>query len=49
LTVCTGSLFLGALVKLVGRRATTHWGSLATLKKLCADFPDGMATRHCSI
>ena len=49
LTVCTGSLFLGALGKLVGRRATTHWRSLATLKRLCAEFPDGMATRHCFI
>jgi transcriptional regulator GlxA family with amidase domain len=49
LTVCTGSLFLGALGKLVGRRATTHWASLATLKKLSAEFPDGMATEHCSI
>jgi transcriptional regulator GlxA family with amidase domain len=47
LTVCTGSLFFGALGKLTGRRATTHWGSLGTLKKLCAEFPDGIATRHC--
>jgi transcriptional regulator GlxA family with amidase domain len=46
LTVCTGSLFLGALGKLSGRRATTHWGSLGTLKKLCVEFPDGMATSY---
>lgn len=37
LTVCTGSLFLGALGSLAGRTATTHWGALPTLKKLCTD------------
>ncbi|KAK0114850.1 hypothetical protein ONS96_013331 [Cadophora gregata f. sp. sojae] len=35
LTVCTGSLFLAALGTLSGRTATSHWGSLATMKSLC--------------
>ena len=34
LTVCTASLFLGALGRLSGRRATSHWRSLSTLKEL---------------
>lgn len=34
LTVCTGSLFLGALGRLGGRIATSHWGVLKSLEKL---------------
>jgi transcriptional regulator GlxA family with amidase domain len=48
-TVCTGSLFLGALGKLIGRRATTHWGSLGTLKRLCAEHTDGITTKRFSM
>jgi putative intracellular protease/amidase len=44
-TVCTGSLFLGALGKLRGRRATSHWAALPTLKKLCEDLADGMLVK----
>lgn len=40
-TVCTGSLFLGALGKLNGRTATTHWGAIPTLKKIVAGLPSG--------
>lgn len=36
LTVCTGSLFLAGLGLLAERTATTHWGSLSQLKKLCS-------------
>lgn len=35
LTVCTGSLFLAGLGLFAGRTATTHWGTLPQLKKLC--------------
>lgn len=35
LTVCTGSLFLAAMGRLDGRTATSHWGALPTMKKLC--------------
>lgn len=41
LTVCTGSLFPGALGKLGGRRVTTHWRSLGTLKRLCEEVETG--------
>lgn len=50
-TICTGSLILAALGKLRGRRATSHWAALPTLKKLCAEFSDGMVVEsidHCT-
>jgi len=40
-SVCTGSLFLGGLGRLNGRRATSHWMSLTMLKKLCAESMGG--------
>ena len=40
-TVCTGSLFLGALGRLAGRTATTHWGSISKLKDICESLPGG--------
>lgn len=42
LTVCTGSLFLGALGALRGRTATSHWGALANLTKLTKEWSEGM-------
>ena len=43
-SVCTGALLLGKAGLLDGRRATTHWRSLAWLRE---SFPAVTVEEHC--